>query len=197
VIDERIPILAPETDNGLLILSRAQWPESESDSLPPIPGFILSSFNPLVIETAERCLSRYYGPAPVAQTARAARTAVVLASAGGDRGTARELASAVESAQRVPALLFFQSNPNAVLGYVAARWGLGGPVVCVGPQRGTEYQGPDQWLDPAGGLAGALAEAALVIGDGDADEALVIVAEQGGRPGESDGAVAVLVTRCP
>ncbi|HEU5332518.1 MAG TPA: beta-ketoacyl synthase N-terminal-like domain-containing protein [Actinocrinis sp.] len=163
------------------ILARAAWPEGPGDTLPAVPGFILSTFNPLVVEVAERCLTRVFPPPPLRDPARAARVGILLASAGGDRGTARALAEAVERGGRVPPLLFFQSNPNAVLGHVTARWGLAGPVVCVSPA-------------PAGGpLGAALAEAmtvaAALIGDGDADEVLVIAAEQGTEPGGSTGPV--------
>ena len=180
------------------ILARAAWPEGPEDALPAVPGFIVSSFNPLVVEVAERCLRRVFPSPPLRDPARAARIGILLASAGGDRATARALAHAVESGGRVPPLLFFQSNPNAVLGHVTARWGLAGPVVCVGPGS-------------AGGAVGealeeAMAVAAALIGDGDADEVLVVAAEQGTEPGGSgaggsagkgagfDSAVALFVT---
>ena len=63
--------------------------------------------------------------------------------------------------------------PNSVAGHVAARWGLRGPVVC---------------LSPAGDArADGLAQARLLIDDGDADEVLVVSsnrhdrADRGGR----------------
>ena len=166
---------------GLRVRCAARWPESPEDraqSLPQIAGFVLSSFNPLVAEVAERCLSRRPG-------LPAGRTAILLASEGGDRATARALAEAVREGRRVPPLLFFQSNPNAVLGHVASRWRLTGPVVSLGL--------------PAGGGAiwpAALAEAELLLLDGDAEEVLVIAAEQGSdADGEGDRAEAVLVDR--
>lgn len=200
------------------ILARAAWPEGPEDALPAVPGFILSSFNPLVVEVAERCLRRVFPPPPLRDPARAARIGILLASAGGDRATARALAQAVESGGRVPPLLFFQSNPNAVLGHVTARWGLAGPVVCVSPvfpaspviPASPVFQESPVFGVSSGSAAEALEEAmtvaAALIGDGDADEVLVVAAEQGMEPGGSgaggsagkgagfDSAVALFVT---
>ncbi len=161
----------------LAVLARAHWPEGPGDTLTPIPAFVVSSFNPLVAEVANRCLRAYYG-APPADPARASTTAIVLASRHGDVGTDAAVARALAERRRVPPLLFFQSNVNAVAGHVAARWGLAGPVVCTCPLG-----------DP---LADGLACAALLFEDGDASEALVIAADQGDG-GESDRAAAVLV----
>jgi 3-oxoacyl-(acyl-carrier-protein) synthase len=150
---------------ALTVLARAQWPESADDAAPrPIAGFIVSSFSPLVAEVAERCLSRVHPDRP-ADPVRGERTAVVIVSGSGDADSAAALARAVDSGQRVAPLLFFQAVPNAVAGHVAARWGLGGPVLCLAAVTGE-------------GLEEALEAAALLIDDGDADEALVILAEQ-------------------
>jgi 3-oxoacyl-(acyl-carrier-protein) synthase len=164
----------------MVVLARGQWPESEDDELPPLAGFTASSFNPLVAEAAERCLRARYGPAPGPEPTR---TALLLASGSGDRATASAIDAAAASRRRVPPLLFFQSNPNAVLGHVAARWRLTGPVVATSP---TTQPGPD------GVPPDALELAALLLADGDADQVLVIAAEQA-LPGERDHAVALLL----
>ena len=150
-------------DGGPVILASASWPLSPADQLPAIPGFVTSSFSPLVAELADRCLQSYFGARPASQ-ALGGRTAVLLASTSGDIATAAAVAAAVEAGRRVPPLLFFQSNPNAVAGYVAARWGLAGPVVCTMPAADT--------------LADAHRSALLLLADGDADAVLLIVAEQ-------------------
>lgn len=165
------------TDDALRLLARAEWPDSAEDELPRIAGFVASSFNPLVAETAERCLRERYGVPPATDP----RTAVLLVSASGDLGTARAIEEAVAERRRVPPLLFFQSNPNAVLGHIAARWQLTGPVVALGAD--------------GDGEAAGLAEARLLLADGDAEQVLVIAAEQGSESGESDNAVALLVAR--
>jgi hypothetical protein len=206
VIETDVWPIAIPSSVGLRVLSYARWPESDDDVLPPIPGFIVSSFNPLVAEVADRCLNRRTTPATAhvpgvptesgsgdgtaddtAGVTAPKRTALLLASVGGDRATAQAIAEAVRTGRRVPPLLFFQSNPNAVLGHIAARRRLTGPVVCVSPPPGG-----------AGGItADALAEADWLLRDGDADEVLLIAAEQGARPGEGDRAEAVLVDRRP
>jgi hypothetical protein len=154
---------------GLVTLASAAWPESTVDSEPPpVAGFVVSTFSPLVAEVADRCLRR----AP----AGTAVTAVVLVSALGDVASAVHVAAAVDAGTRVLPLMFFQSVPNAVAGYVAASWQLTGPVVCVG--------------DTAGGLDVARS----LIADGDADRALVVLIEQAGtEQAGTDVAAAVLV----
>lgn len=99
---------------GLRILAEGRWPDpgpdhaaapapapghghGHGDVLPPIPGFSASTFNPLVAEAAERCLRAHHGAAPAP-----GRTALLLASVGGDRATARAIDEAAASGRRVP-----------------------------------------------------------------------------------------------
>jgi 3-oxoacyl-(acyl-carrier-protein) synthase len=103
---------------------------------------------------------------------------VLLASVSGDIGTAEAVAQAVDAGRRVPPMLFFQSNPNAVVGHLTARWDLTGPVVCTSPPRDA--------------LADAMDGAVALVQDGDAAAVLVIAAELG-RSGGSDRGVAMLV----
>jgi hypothetical protein len=163
-----VPVGVPVPDAfvpaGLAVLASADWTAGPGVELPAIAGFVTSSFSPLAAVVAQACLQSYFGPPPAADTARALTTAIVLASPTGDLGTAAAVGGAVDAGRRVPPLLFYQSNPNAVAGYIAARWGLAGPVTCTIPAG-----------DP---LADALASAALLIEDGDADAALVIVVSQ-------------------
>ncbi|MFD8594339.1 beta-ketoacyl synthase N-terminal-like domain-containing protein [Kitasatospora sp. NPDC059646] len=165
----------------LRVLATASRPPGEPP--PPLPGFPASEFNPLVAAVAERCLAAHYG-----EPGEPRRTGLLLASAGGDRATALAIDTGAER-RRMPPLLFFQSNPNAVLGHVAARWGLTGPVVAISP---AEAAAPGE-VPPD-----ALESAALLLADGDADQVLVIAAEpaeQSGSDAEEGGhATAVLVT---
>ena len=159
----------------LTILARAEWPAGPDDTpanLPRIAGFVVSDFNPLVAVVAERCLRAR------ADALHGATTGVVLASRRGDTATNDEVHGALREGRRVMPLLFFQSNPNAVVGHVTARWGLAGPVVCTSPLG-----------DP---LADAIAVAELLIEDGAATEVLVIAADlaQDDDPGR---AMALLV----
>ncbi|MFD8593585.1 hypothetical protein ACFV1L_01120 [Kitasatospora sp. NPDC059646] len=156
------PLVPGELPGPLRVLAAAAWPDRPDDRLPSIAGFVESSFSPLVAETAERCLRAHYGPPPAVA---APRTALLLVSPTGDTGTADALRHATAAGRRVPPLLFFQSNPNAVLGHLAARWQLDGPVVALGPGFDTEAELPDR--------------ARLLIEDGDAEQVLLITAVQG------------------
>ncbi|ACU72161.1 hypothetical protein Caci_3254 [Catenulispora acidiphila DSM 44928] len=175
---------------GLAIRAEARWPESGlDDAAPALPGFIVSSFSPIAAETAARCLSRRAAHAPENETkafedpetseARAQAqahtpvTAILITTARGDRESASHVARTVAANGLLGPLLFFQSVPNAVAGHIAARWKLTGPVVCL--------------ADPAS----ALETAALLIEDGDADEALLVRIEQ--NPSGPDQAHAVLL----
>jgi 3-oxoacyl-(acyl-carrier-protein) synthase len=101
----------------------------------------------------------------------------VLTSTSGDIGTATAIADALDSGRRMPPLLFYQSNPNAVAGYIAARWGLSGPVICT--------------IVAGDALADAMGCAAELIEDGEATAALVIDASQ--EQSGSDHGSAVLL----
>jgi hypothetical protein len=162
---------------GLRVIADAAWPESDADrEPPPLAGFVASSFSPLAAETARRCLERR--PVPDADTGPVT-TAVIMVSALGDLAGAVHVAEAVDSGGRLGPLLFFQAVPNAVAGHVAARWRLTGPVVCVGDTRS------------------GLDVAALLLEDGDADEALLIRVDQAATAAARDHAVAVLLTDGP
>ncbi|HEX4060228.1 MAG TPA: beta-ketoacyl synthase chain length factor [Streptosporangiaceae bacterium] len=163
---------------GPVVLAQAEWPTAPGDTLPGVPGFVTSTFSPLVVEVAQRCLHAFFGPAP-ADPARGERTGVVLASSTGDLATAAAVAQAVGQERRVPPMLFYQSTPNAVVGYLTARWALSGPVVCTVP------------LGDA--TADARACADLLIRSGDADAVLVVVADQARAPHQSDHAAALLI----
>jgi hypothetical protein len=157
--------------DALVTLARAGWPEpGDPEAPPPIAGFVVSTFSPLVAAVAERCLRR----APDVS----ARTAIVIVTARGDVTSAAHVAAAVDAGSRIGPLLFFQSVPNAVAGHLAARHGLLGPVVCLSPVA----------PDADGAMAEGLNEAALLVGDANLDAALVVVADQG-----PDTAYAVLL----
>jgi 3-oxoacyl-(acyl-carrier-protein) synthase len=160
---------------GLTELAKAEWDGSEP---PPVAGFVTSAFSPLVAAVAEACLTSYF-QAPPSDDAKGERTGIVLVSTTGDLATHAAVASAVQAGRRVPPLLFYQSNHNAVAGYVAARWGLSGPVVCTMPGS-TSSGGASSGCASAAGTPLARAQdeavrsAALLIEDGDADAALAI-----------------------
>lgn len=140
---------------ALETIASASWPESTADATAPsLAGFIVSSFSPIAAALADRCLGRREAGEPRI-------TAVIIASALGDVAGAIHVARAIDAEGRIGPLLFFQSVPNAVAGYIAARHDLTGPVVCVGD------------VDAAHAIA------ALLIEDGDTDEALLLHIESG------------------
>lgn len=155
---------------GLAVRSSASWPRTEADvTLTALAGFIESTFSPLIAEVAGRALRELEVPGST--------IAIMIITTFGDATSASRVASAVDAGTRVSPLLFFQSVPNAVAGYLAARWRLTGPVVCVtGTTAGMEV-------------------AALLIDDRDADEVLVVRVDQAMTDGgEWDRAAAVVVT---
>ena len=137
------------------VLHRVDWPAGATP--PVVPGFIHSDFSPVIVAVAEMCLSQ----APAEQ-----RTAVIVVSSSGDLASAAHVAQVVAEGKRVGPLFFFQSVPNSIAGYVAARWELHGPVVCLSPAG-----------DP---MAAAVDEAELLFDDGACERALVVVVEQDG-----------------
>ena len=172
------------TADSLVVLSEYRWPTEPAQELPALPGYVLSSFSPLVAAAADGCLAQRYA-APPAPAASGQRTAVLLVSAGNDVVSAAHVRDKVAAGRRVGPLLFFQTAPNSVVGQVTAHWGLGGPVVCLSPLG-----------DP---LADGMAEAELLLSDGEADEVLLVLVEQGapdgqGSPESGDRAHALLLS---
>jgi 3-oxoacyl-(acyl-carrier-protein) synthase len=107
---------------GLEVLARAAWPAQRDEEAPRLAGFVHSDFNPVVAAVAGRCLTDQHDEP---------ETGIVLVSDLGDVDSAAHVARAVDTGGRVGPLFFFQSVPNAVLGHIAARHGLHGPVSCV------------------------------------------------------------------
>lgn len=164
----------------LVTLGRAVWPvPGDADPPPNLPGFTASPFGPLVAEVADRCLSAVFGQPP-APPRRAAGTALVMVSRWGDMATEAAVTGAVDAGRKASPLLFYQSVPSAVLGVVAARWGLAGPVICISPAGDPAAEGRE------------LAE--LLIEDGSADDVLVVWVELATRGDRPDRAEAVLMS---
>jgi 3-oxoacyl-(acyl-carrier-protein) synthase len=164
-------------EHQLTVVSRGTWPEPGDRDTPRVPGFVLSSFSPLVAEAADRCLRHVYGEPPAPPDAGRS-TAIIVVSASGDMTSARHVAHRVDSGRRVEPLFFYQCVPNSIAGHIAARWGLGGPVVCLCPTGHPLTDGLDQ--------------AALLIDDGDATTAVVVLVEQSEVDGVPATATAVL-----
>jgi hypothetical protein len=156
----------------LTVCASASWPETGADGeVPALAGFIESNFSPLLAEVAARALRGRARPQGTGNV-----TAIVMVTALGDVTSAVRVAAAVDAGKRVSPLMFFQSVPNTVAGYLAVRWHLTGPVVCVS------------------GIRAGLDVAALLIEDADADEALVVSIDLAVTSGDRDRAAAILVT---
>jgi hypothetical protein len=169
-IDAVAAMVAQAAALGLAVTSVASWPDDDAEvEPPPLPAFVVSAFSPMIADVATRCLSAAR-PGPAAGNPAETATAIIVMSPLGDIASAAHVAGAVADGTRIGPLLFFQAVPNAVAGLIAARWGLAGPMVSLGA------------------ATGGMDLAALLIDDGDADEALVILAET-----TPDRAVALLV----
>jgi 3-oxoacyl-(acyl-carrier-protein) synthase len=144
---------------------QARWSTAEDGPPPVLAGFVGSDFSPLLAAAADRCLAGCYPQRPVVA---GERIALVLISGSGDRVSAAQVRHSIAGSRRIGPLYFFQSVPNSVAGWIAAHWGLTGPVLCLCPVA-----------EP---LADGLAEAALLIADGEVDQVLLLAVEQAGEP---------------
>ncbi|MEU4191014.1 hypothetical protein AB0E69_03890 [Kribbella sp. NPDC026611] len=123
------------------VLTAGQWVAGEP---PGVPGFVHSRFSPLVVAAAAEVLER---------VATVRRTGIVIVG-DGDRASAAYVEEAVANGKRIGPLFFFQSVPNSVAGWIAAKWDLRGPVVCV--------------------TTGGREEAEVLLADGDAEQVLIV-----------------------
>lgn len=144
---------------------QAHWSTVEDGPAPVLAGFVGSDFSPLLAAAADRCLSMRYAQRPVPA---GDRIGLVVISGSGDRVSAAQVRKSIAEGRRIGPLYFFQSVPNSVAGWIAAHWGVTGPVLC---------------LCPVGApLTDGLAEAALLITDGEVDQVLLVAVEQAGEP---------------
>lgn len=145
-------------------------PGSDDTALPDVPGFVSSTFNPLVREAVRRCLG---GPGtagapnplvgPYADT-----TAIVLATVAGDSTTSDLASRRLVSGRVHNPLLFFQSVTTSILGHLTIEYGLTGPVSCIAADDGVSEA--------------AWETAGLLLEDEDIDQVLVIGAELAANP---------------
>ncbi|MEV8535748.1 hypothetical protein [Streptomyces sp. NPDC051211] len=167
---------------------------SDEDAPPGVPGFIESRFSPLVRQAVDLCWS----DAEPAEPGRLAdRTAVLLLTSFGD-ATTTDLASRrlLEGQVRNP-LLFYQSVPTSILGFITRELRITGPLTCLSVHDGSTRE--------------AFETAGLMLADGDVDQLLLIGVELAGTartaaagkgvpgagrdPERGDAAVALLLRR--
>lgn len=159
------------------IAHRAGAPE-----LPVVPGFVASTFNPLVREAVRRCLGEPGTPSapnPLVG-AHADSTAIVLATVAGDATTSDLASQKLVSGRVHNPLLFFQSVTTSIVGHLCIEYGLTGPVNCIAADIGA-------------GEA-ALDAAALLLLDDTVDQVLVIGVELAANP-RTEAAYAHLAAR--
>lgn len=152
----------------------------------PVPGFVESTFNPLIHEVARRCLAERPGDGT--------RTALLLGSTVGDSGTTDLASRLMIGGQVSNPLLFMQATANAILGYLSKEFGITGPLIA---------------MSALTDLGSALLDTAnILLDDEELDRVLVVGVEQAGsdrttavcrelglaEPAE-DFAVAVLIDR--
>jgi len=89
----------------------------------PVPGFVESTFNPLIHEVARRCLAERPGDGT--------RTALLLGSTVGDSGTTDLASRLMIGGQVSNPLLFMQATANAILGYLSKEFGITGPLIAM------------------------------------------------------------------
>lgn len=97
---------------------------NEDVPLPSVSGFITSRFNPLVNEVARRCLANVNditGPG----------TLLLMGTVFGDTTTSDTASRNLVAGEVHNPLLFFQSVPTTILGYIAHEFGITGPIVCI------------------------------------------------------------------
>ncbi|TCO59345.1 ketosynthase [Actinocrispum wychmicini] len=105
-------------------------PGAASQELPPIVGFAISRFGPLVHAVATACL----GPtgAPDNHVGRyGAGTAIVLATMYGDAVTVDTATQWAVAGNLSNPLLFFQSVSTSILSHLTRRYGIHGPLTCI------------------------------------------------------------------
>src|SRR3954451_25206338 len=98
-----------------VVRHEAWWWVAEDGAPPVAPGFVQSSFNPLVAAVADRSLSEHYANPPEPPGDRQ-RTGRVLVSLGGDRFSAEHVRHAVAAGSRLGPLFFFQTVSNSTAG---------------------------------------------------------------------------------
>ncbi|MBW7477303.1 hypothetical protein K0T92_21525 [Paenibacillus oenotherae] len=98
--------------------------EAEPGELLPVPGFVESQFSPLVYACFKQLAA--------AQGCRlGGNSAIVLGSCYGDTTTADLASRNLAAGQHHNALLFYQSVPSSITGYIAQEYGITGPISCI------------------------------------------------------------------
>ncbi|APU13369.1 MULTISPECIES: hypothetical protein [Actinoalloteichus] len=109
----------------------AGLPGAAERALPPLPGFAMSRFSPLVAETARRLLRAAAARAPIDGGA----TGIVLATLFGDSTTVDQHTRRQLRGLPHNPLFFYESVHSAGVGMVGIEHGISGPVSCLSLRR--------------------------------------------------------------
>ncbi|MQS06045.1 ketosynthase [Streptomyces alkaliphilus] len=135
------------------------WPVS-GDGPPAVPGFVESRFNPLVRAAVDRCLD---DAAPARPERFTGRTAVLLLTLFGDATTTDLAGRRLQAGRAHNPLLFHQSVPTSILGFVSREHGLRGALTCLSVD--------------AASLPAAFETAELILADDEVDQLLLVGVE--------------------
>lgn len=144
-----------------LVVGAAAIPRSvDEDGPPAVPGFIESRFNPLVRAVVDRCLA---DAAPARPERFADRTAVLLLTLFGDSTTTDLAGQRLQEGRAHNPLLFYQSVPTSILGFVSREHGLRGALTCLSVD--------------AASMPEAFETAELMLADAEVDQLLIVGVE--------------------
>lgn len=105
-------------------------PGAAPRELPPLVGFAISRFGPLVHTVATACL----GPADAPGNhigRRGAETAIVLATMYGDAATVDTATQGSVAGKPPSAVLFFQSVTTSAVSHLTRTYDIQGPLTCI------------------------------------------------------------------
>ncbi|MGE6226593.1 hypothetical protein [Paenibacillus chitinolyticus] len=163
--------------------------QSENDPIPPLRGFVRSSYNPLIyhaaMKAAEQAKSVDIEPA---------RKALLLGSLFTDMMTLQETSKDLLQGRKVSPIMFPPSVPSSVMGYIAKELAVHGPLSCISVT--------------AAGARALIRQAVDYIEDGEADLVLLTLCDtrsvrsshwisdhagEGGDPNASGGVISLAV----
>lgn len=98
------------------------------ESVPAVRGFVRSPFNPLIYHSVRQA----YDSAGFSNTLLPERKGILLGSMFVDAITQEEIWKDLIHGRKVSPIMFPQSVPSAIIGYLAKEIGIHGPMSCMG-----------------------------------------------------------------
>lgn len=129
------------TENGQLRLAEDVWnrdytvtgfyKQSASADVPAVRGFVRSTFNPLIYYSAKQAAEA----SGIASELPAERKGILLGSLFVDALTEEETWRDLIQGKKLSPIMFPQSVPSSVIGYLAKELNIHGPMSCMGARR--------------------------------------------------------------